>query len=78
MQFVADGPDIPTLLLRAQREGSLIFVVGAGISRAAGLPLFGDLADQVYAQLGRRFQEHPEVSRAEERRRPARRVSTTV
>jgi len=72
MQFVADGPDIPTSL-RAQREGSLIFVVGAGVSRTAGLPLFGGLVDQVYAQLGQALPGAPGslASRAEEDARKA-------
>jgi SIR2-like domain len=80
MQFVADGPDIPTLLLRAQREGSLIFVVGAGISRAAGLPLFGDLADQVYAQLGQALPGAPGslASRGEEEARTARQYDRLI
>ena len=78
MRFIVDGPDIPTSLLRAQREGSLIFVVGAGVSRAAGLPLFAELADQVYTRSGKRFQERPEVLPAEQKKRPARRVSTIV
>lgn len=68
MQFVADGPDIPISLLRAHREGSVIFVVGAGISKAAGLPLFGELADQVYGRLGQSLPGAPGslASRAEE------------
>jgi NAD-dependent SIR2 family protein deacetylase len=73
MQFVADGPDIPISLLRAQREGSLIFVVGAGVSHTAGLPLFGGLVDQVYAQLGQALPGEPGslASRAEEDARKA-------
>jgi NAD-dependent SIR2 family protein deacetylase len=73
MQFVADGPDIPISLLRAQRDGSLIFVVGAGVSRTAGLPLFGGLVDQVYAELGQALPGEPGslASRAEEDARKA-------
>lgn len=52
MHFVANGPDIPTSLIRAQRNGDILFMVGAGISKSAGLPLFGELADMVYDRLG--------------------------
>ncbi|MBC9033012.1 SIR2 family protein [Sphingomonas sp. JC676] len=52
MLFDDSGPDIPISLLRAQRAGNLLFIVGAGVSKAAGLPLFGELADLVYARLG--------------------------
>jgi SIR2-like domain len=80
MRFIVDGPDIPTSLLRAQREGSLIFVVGAGVSRAAGLPLFGELADQVYIQLGQALPGAPGslASRAEEEARTARQYDRLI
>lgn len=52
MQFVTNGPDIPLSLLRAHREGGVLFMVGAGISANAGLPLFGRLVDQIYERLG--------------------------
>lgn len=59
MLFDADGPDIPISLLRAQRAGNLLLIVGAGVSRAAGLPLFGELADQVYIRLGQALPGSP-------------------
>lgn len=68
MQFVPDGPDIPLPILRAQREGNLMFVVGAGVSAAANLPLFGRLVDQVYEELGQDLPGEPAslATRAEE------------
>ncbi|WP_197279296.1 SIR2 family protein [Novosphingobium sp. AAP1] len=67
MYFVANGPDIPTSLIRAQRNGDLLFMVGAGVSKSAGLPLFGELADMVYARLGQELPGNPGslASRAE-------------
>ncbi|MER8905208.1 SIR2 family protein [Mesorhizobium sp. M0772] len=67
MQFDHSGPDIPISLLRAQRAGNLLFIVGAGVSKAAGLPLFGELADLVYARLGQAIPGAPGslASRAE-------------
>jgi len=51
MQFVADGPDIPAELLRAQEDGRLVWFCGAGVSKRAGLPLFGELVDEVCRAL---------------------------
>ena len=67
MLFDPDGPEIPIQLLRAHRAGDVLFVVGAGISKAARLPLFGELADQIYARLGQALPGTPEslASRAE-------------
>jgi NAD-dependent SIR2 family protein deacetylase len=67
MLFDPDGPEIPIPLLRAHRAGDVLFVVGAGISKAARLPLFGELADQIYARLGQAIPGTPEslASRAE-------------
>ena len=52
MRFVADGPDIPEPLLRAQRAGEVMFVIGAGVSKNARLPLFGELAERIYTRIG--------------------------
>jgi len=52
MQFLDSGPDIPDDLIRAQLAGEVVFVVGAGVSKRVGLPLFGDLVAQVYARVG--------------------------
>ena len=52
MQFIDPGPDIPDDLIRAQLAGEVVFVVGAGVSRRVGLPLFADLVAQVYERVG--------------------------
>lgn len=52
MRFIDEGPDLPEPLLRAQRAGDVMFVVGAGVSKNAGLPLFGELADRIYTRIG--------------------------
>lgn len=53
MRFIADGPDIPDDLLDARDEGQVIFICGAGVSRAeAGGPSFRELADRVVTELG--------------------------
>jgi len=52
MQFVANGPDIPDLLLQAHEEGRVVFFCGAGISYPAGLPDFKGLVDDIYRLNG--------------------------
>ena len=52
MQFVADGPDIPDLLLQAHEDGRVVFFCGAGISYPAGLPGFRGLVDDIYCLVG--------------------------
>lgn len=42
---------IPIGLLRAQSEGKVLFIVGAGASKLSGLPLFRGLVQQVYEGL---------------------------
>jgi hypothetical protein len=42
---------IPIGLLRAQSEGKVLFIVGAGVSKLSGLPLFKGLVQQVYQGL---------------------------
>lgn len=42
---------IPERLLLAQARGKVLFVCGAGISKPAGLPLFGELVKMVYEKL---------------------------
>jgi hypothetical protein len=51
-QFVRGGPDLPPELLQAQEEGERVLFCGAGVSKPAGLPLFGDLVDRIYEDLG--------------------------
>jgi NAD-dependent SIR2 family protein deacetylase len=52
MRFLANGPDIPDELIRAQLSGEVLFVVGAGVSRRVGLPLFDGLTRLVYESIG--------------------------
>ena len=52
MQFCDGGPDVPDDLISTQLAGEVVFVVGAGVSRRVGLPLFRELVEQVYAHLG--------------------------
>lgn len=52
MQFVANGPDIPEVLLQAHEEGRVVFFCGAGISYPAGLPGFKGLVDEIYRLVG--------------------------
>ncbi len=52
MQFVANGPDIPDLLLQAHEEGRVVFFCGAGVSYPAGLPGFQGLVDDIYRLVG--------------------------
>lgn len=47
MQFIKDGPDIPSECLSAQQDGKLIFFCGAGVSVPAGLPKFKQLVDRL-------------------------------
>jgi hypothetical protein len=41
--FTTDGPEIPSEVLQALEDGELVFFCGAGVSKPAGLPLFGEL-----------------------------------
>src|SRR5690606_4242838 len=50
-KFVENGPDIPERLLHKHEEGKVIFFCGAGISCNAGLPLFKELVNQIYAKV---------------------------
>ena len=52
MQFVANGPDIPDVLLHSHEEGRVVFFCGAGISFPAGLPGFKGLVDEIYRLVG--------------------------
>jgi SIR2-like domain len=59
MRFLPHGPDIPDELITAQEKGQIIFVCGAGVSCAAGLPLFKGLVERVYEKLGEDWNLHP-------------------
>ena len=53
MRFISTNgaPDIPLEVLNAQEKDRLIFFCGAGISRPAGLPDFGELVNETYKRL---------------------------
>ena len=53
MQFLPNGPDIPTGLIAAQEKGETLFICGAGVSCTVGLPLFRGLVKGVYQELGK-------------------------
>ena len=52
MFFLRGGPDIPSEVVRAQEEGRLAIVCGAGISKPNGLPLYSELVENVRERLG--------------------------
>jgi SIR2-like domain len=52
MKFTEHSPEIPSELIRDVNDGNIVFLCGAGVSRGAGLPLFQELTDDVYARLG--------------------------
>ena len=59
MRFLPNGPDVPRELIEAQERGEVIFICGAGVSRAAGLPLFRGLVEHVYRHLGEHWDLYP-------------------
>lgn len=59
MRLVPDGPDIPNALIAEQQRGNVLFVCGAGVSMAAGLPSFKALVKGVYHRLGEDWEPHP-------------------
>ena len=58
MQFLPNGPDIPSDLIAAQEKGEAIFICGAGVSRTVGLPLFRGLVEGIYHELGEDWRLH--------------------
>ena len=59
MRFVPGGPDIPNALIAEQQRGNVLFVCGAGVSMAAGLPSFRSLVIGIYRHLGENWEPHP-------------------
>jgi hypothetical protein len=59
MRFLEGGADIPDELIRAVTAGDVVFLCGAGISVRAGLPMFKELTEQVYAALGESSDNEP-------------------
>jgi SIR2-like domain len=68
MRFLPDGPDVPDELVAAQERGQTIFVCGAGVSKTAGLPLFPELVESVYQELGEDRDRHPAEREGMDRR----------
>jgi hypothetical protein len=63
MRFLDHSPDIPDELIRAMRDGEVMFLCGAGVSFGAGLPTFKVLTEHVYAKLGEDLNyEHAEIT----------------
>ena len=67
MRFLKDGADIPDELIRAVTDGDAVFLCGAGVSRRVGLPLFEELTEQVYRELGETRDNEPAERKAFER-----------
>lgn len=59
MRFLKDGADIPDELIRAVTDGDAVFLCGAGVSKQVGLPLFGELTEDVYRELGETWDHEP-------------------
>jgi hypothetical protein len=57
VQFIPHGPDIPDALLQAHEKGRVVFFCGAGISRPAGLPGFGELVEELSKHAGEPLDE---------------------
>jgi hypothetical protein len=51
VRFLEQGADIPDELIRAVSDGRATFLCGAGVSRRACLPMFGELTRRIYARL---------------------------
>jgi hypothetical protein len=51
VRFLEHGADIPDDLIRAVNGGRATFLCGAGVSRRANLPMFGELTSLIYARL---------------------------
>ncbi|WCK80145.1 SIR2 family protein [Agrobacterium fabrum] len=57
VKFAESGADIPDELIDSTLAGDVVFLCGAGVSKRVGLPLFGELTDQIYEELGETFEE---------------------
>ena len=67
MRFLQGGTDIPDELIRAVNDGDAVFLCGAGVSKRVGLPLFKELTEQVYRELGETRNNEPAERTAFER-----------
>ncbi|MCD7896135.1 MAG: hypothetical protein LUG50_05600 [Planctomycetaceae bacterium] len=62
MRFIEKGPLIPGDLLTARDRGRVVFVCGAGVSRAkAGIPDFPNLTNKVCQEL--KVSDNPEYKK---------------
>lgn len=68
MRFLKDGADIPDELIRAVTDGDAVFLCGAGVSKRVGLPLFDELTELVYQELGENRGNEPAERRAFDRK----------
>jgi hypothetical protein len=59
MRFLKDGADIPDELIRAVTNGDATFLCGAGVSKRVDLPLFNELTELVYRELGETRDNEP-------------------
>ncbi|QHW28424.1 SIR2 family protein (plasmid) [Rhizobium leguminosarum bv. viciae 248] len=59
MKFIEGTPDIPDELVDETLAGDVVFLCGAGISRRTGLPLFKELTELIYTELGETFDDDP-------------------
>ena len=64
MQFLNNGADIPDQLIRAVNEGRAVFLCGAGVSKQVGMPLFKKLTEDIYGELGERWEDVPAEKKA--------------
>lgn len=62
MRFIPGAPDIPDELIKDVVDGQVVFLCGAGVSKRVGMPLFNELTDAIYADIG----ETPKNEPAEE------------
>jgi len=50
-QFVRDGPVIPDKLVQELEDDRVVIFCGAGVSKGAGLPTYGELVEHCYEKL---------------------------
>jgi SIR2-like domain len=52
MKFIPGTPDIPDELVKDVSDGHVVFVCGAGVSKRVGMPLFNELTNLIYSEIG--------------------------
>ncbi|WP_158515680.1 SIR2 family protein [Pararhizobium polonicum] len=68
MRFIEGTPDIPDELVDETLSGNVVFLCGAGISRRVGLPLFKELTELIYTELGETYEDDPPEKESFEKR----------